>query len=197
MPLYNSGRPLNAASERVCSLSGYSLSCLYWSSVMPATMPDPSDPVATTSISLIYRHAVFGFLQYALCMTVDKESPARARVGAPPDRKECRENSCVSAAACIYFFNAADIFAAEMGRDPLIALPSRPQKISENKYPPVMSHPTPLPISISCVTARTGHTATCSSSYGTISMWSAPSRWVFPYGKLNMSPRLFGSLSMR
>ena len=180
MPLYNSGRPLNAANERVCSLSGNSLSCLYWSSVMPATMPDPSDPGATTSISLIYRHAVFGFFQYALCMTVDRELPARARVSAPPDRKERRENSCVSPAACAYFFNAADIFAAEMGREHLIALPSRPQEISENKYPPVMSHPTPLPISISCVTAQ-GHTATYSSSYGTVSMWSAPSRWVFPY----------------
>ena len=62
--LYNSGRPLNAANERVCSLSGNSLRCLYWSSVMPSTMPDPSDPGATTSISLIYRHAIFGFFQY-------------------------------------------------------------------------------------------------------------------------------------
>ena len=62
-------------------------------------------------------------------MTVDRESPARARVRAPPDRKECRENSCVSPAACAYFFNVADIFAAEMGREPLIALPFRPQEI--------------------------------------------------------------------
>ena len=31
---------------------------------MPSTMPDPSDPGVTTSISLIYRHAVFGFFQY-------------------------------------------------------------------------------------------------------------------------------------
>ena len=165
MLLYNNGRPLNAANERVCSLSGNSLSCLYWSSVMPSAMPDPSDPGATTFISLIHRHAVFEFFQYALCMTVDRESPARARVSAPPDRKECRENSCVSPAARAYFFNAVDIFAAEMGREPLIGLPSRPHEISENKYPPVMSHPTPLPISTSCVTARTGHTATYSSSY--------------------------------
>ena len=65
MLLYNnSGRPLNPANERVCSLTGNSLSCLYWSSVMPSTMPDPPDPGATTSISLICRHAVFGFFQY-------------------------------------------------------------------------------------------------------------------------------------
>ena len=62
--LYNSGRPLNAGNERVCSLSGNSLSCLNWSSVMPSTMSDPSDPGVTTSISLISRHAVFGFFQY-------------------------------------------------------------------------------------------------------------------------------------
>ena len=64
MLLYNSDRPLNAGNERVYSLSGNSLSCLYWSSVMPSTMPDPSDPGVTTSISLISRHAVFGFFQY-------------------------------------------------------------------------------------------------------------------------------------
>ena len=49
-----------------------------WAEVTPSTIPVPSDPGATTSISLMYLHAVFGLFQYARCIIVDKESPANA-----------------------------------------------------------------------------------------------------------------------
>ena len=156
MHFYNSGRPRNAAHERVRPLSRNSLSCIYWSSVMPLTMPDPSDPGVITFVSLIYRYAGFGLFQCALCITVNREALARARVSAPPDWKERRENSCVFPAARAYFSSIADILAAEMGRKPLIALPSCSHEISENKYPPVMLRPATLPISVCCVAARTG-----------------------------------------
>ena len=90
---FSKGLPLNAAHERLCSLRGNSLNVANWAEVTPSTIPVPSDPGATTSISLMYLHAVFGLFQYARCIIVDKESPANALEKAPPDRKGCNEKS--------------------------------------------------------------------------------------------------------
>ena len=85
---------------------------------MPLAMPDPSDSGTMTSVGLIYHYAGFGLFQCALCITVDREAPARTRGGAPPDWKERRENSCVPVATYAYFSRVADALAAEMGRNP-------------------------------------------------------------------------------
>ena len=89
---YSKGFPLNAAHELLCSLSGNSLNDANLAEGTPFTIPVPSDPGATTSVSLMYLYAVFGLFQYALCIIVDKESPANVLEIALPDRKECSEN---------------------------------------------------------------------------------------------------------
>ena len=90
---YSKGLPLNAAHERLCSLRENSLNVVNWADVTPSTIPVPSDPGATTSISLMYLHAVFRLFKYTRCIIVDKESPASALEMAPPDRKECYKKS--------------------------------------------------------------------------------------------------------
>ena len=45
----------------------------------------PTDPGISTSMSLRYLQAVISFFKNARCITVGRSSPARSRVGAPPD----------------------------------------------------------------------------------------------------------------
>ena len=45
----------------------------------------PTDPGISTSMSLRYLQAVLSFFQNARCIIVGRSSPARSRVGAPPD----------------------------------------------------------------------------------------------------------------
>ena len=131
----------------------------------PRELLAPSDPGAITSMSLMYLHAVFGLFQYALCMMVDRESPAKARDTAPPERKECRENSCVSSAAIAYCLSALDIVAVVTGKLPLNASPCAPSEASAKRYPDVISQPTCVPTATNCSVARTGQMETYSSSY--------------------------------
>ena len=44
-------------------------------------------------MSLRYLQAVLSFFQNARCITVGRSSPARSRVSAPPDLKECMVNA--------------------------------------------------------------------------------------------------------
>ena len=81
---YSKGLPLNAAHERLCSLRGNSLNVANWAGVTPSTIPVPSDPGATTSISLMYLHAVFGLFQYARANSFNLVDVFVAEMGKEP-----------------------------------------------------------------------------------------------------------------
>ena len=77
----------NAAQCLLCSDSPNSFVSRYCSVDTPVTMEFPTDPWISTSMSLRYLQAVLGFFQNARYVTVDRCSPASARVSAPPDLK--------------------------------------------------------------------------------------------------------------
>ena len=94
-------------SERVISL--------YCSGDTPATIDFPTDPGISTSISLRYLQAVLSFFQNARCITVGRSSPARSRVSAPPDLKECMVNAVRSPALRACTLSVFVISGADMG----------------------------------------------------------------------------------
>ena len=100
----------------------------------------PTDPGISTSMGLRYLQAVLSFFQNARCITVGRSSPARSRVNAPPDLKECMVNAVRSLALCACTLSAFVISAADdMGVFPLMGAPVFGRReILGKRYPCVM-----------------------------------------------------------
>ena len=159
-----------ADHDLLCSLRGNSLIYRNCSSETPATIAYASEPGATTCTRRMYLQAVLGRFQNARCMMVVRSSPASACDMAPPERKECMENSFRSPAEAAEALRDRVIWAAESGEFPRrgLVFPLL-SVIVGNKYPLVMSHPNAEPILIYYFTARTGQIAKDWPSYATVS----------------------------
>ena len=142
---------------------------LYWSGDTPVTIEFPTDPGISTSMSLRYLHAVLGFFQNARCITVGRPSPARARVSAPPDLKECMVNAVRSPALRACTWSAFVISGADMGVFPLMGAPvfSR-REILGKRYACVVFQPSAVPTAMYCSVALMGHVVIRLVSYSTV-----------------------------
>ena len=136
----------NAAQCLLCSESPKSLIFLYCSEDTPVTIEFPTDPGISTSMSLRYLQAVLSFFQNARRITVGRSSPARSRVSAPPDLKECMVNAVRSPALRTCTLSAFVISGADMGVFPLMGAPVFGRReILGKRYPCVMFQTTALP----------------------------------------------------
>ena len=188
----------NAAQCLFGSESPNSLIFLYCSGDTPVTIEFPTDPGISTSMSLRYLQAVLGFFLNARCITVGRSSPVSARVGAPPDLKECMVNAVRSPALRACTLRAFVISDAEMDVFSLMGAPVFGRlEILGKRYPCVMFQPSAVPTAMYCSTALMGHVVIRLVSYSTVMRWSAPSRIVFPYWKLKRKPHSFGSRNTR
>ena len=129
----------SAAQCLLCSESPNSLISLYCSGDTPVAIEFPTDPAISTSMSLRYLQAVLSFFQNARCITVGRSSPARSRVSAPPDLKECMVNAVRSPALRACTLSAFVISGADMGVFPLMGAPVFGRReILGKRYPCVM-----------------------------------------------------------
>ena len=129
----------------------------------------PTDPGISTSMSLRYLQAVLSFFQNARCITVGRSSPARSRVSAPPDLKECMVNAVCSLALCTCTLSAFVISGADMGVFPLMGAPVFGRReILGKSYPCVMFQPSAVPTAMYCSAALMGHVVIRLVSYPTV-----------------------------
>ena len=142
----------DAAQCLLCSDRPNLLSYLYCSGEIPVTEVFPAYPGISTSMSLVYLHAVLDFFQNARCIIVGRSSPTSARVSAPPDRKKCVVNAVRSPAlrAC----SAFGIYGADMGGFPPLGVPVFGRwEIFGKRYASVIFQP-----SADCSYGARGHT---------------------------------------
>ena len=120
-------------------------------------------------MSLRYLQAVLSFFQNARRITVGRSSPARSRVSAPPDLKECMVNAVRSLALCACTLSAFVISGADMGVFPLMGAPVFGRReILGKRYPCVMFQPSAVSTAMFYSTALMGHVAIRLVSYSTV-----------------------------
>ena len=124
-----------AAPCLLCSNSPNSLFPPYCSGDTPVTIEFPTDPGFSTSLSLKYLQAVFGFFPNARCITAGRSSPASAGVSGPSDLKEYMVNAVRSPALRACTFSTFVIYGADMGVFPLMGSRVRPSGAPRKMVP--------------------------------------------------------------
>ena len=150
----------NFDHDFLSSFNDNSLICLYYSTETPFNNAFPTAPRVTTSMILMYLHAVLGLFQIGRSMMEERSSPLKALGIAPPERKQCIQKSVFAPAARARFFRVCVIFTVVTGDlPPMRASPSALREMLGNKYPQDISRPMADTTETNCFTAVTGYVA--------------------------------------